>query len=592
MLLRSGLITPLALLAFTAGCSSDQTLSPIDSEQLAVAQDMLATERVMNEAVILLSDVSLADGIAADYGVDVLDVDDATGAVRLGIDEDSAARLLAELTADERVDAAEPNYLLQPYAFVPTDPFYVYQWNLESIDAEGAWQTATGSGITVAVLDTGVADDGSDGFANLLTGLDMVDRDRDAYDFDGHGTHVAGTIAQDSRNGVGAVGVAPDAAILPVRVLGPRGGSNSDIATGITWAVDNGADVINLSLGGPSRSATLSRAIAYAADRDVLVVAATGNEATSVGWPAADANAIAVGAHRYDGRIAGYSNTGPEVDIVAPGGDLGVDQNRDGFADGILQETLDRSGFSHQFFEGTSMATPHVAGSLAVLLSAGASPSEARALLYQSATDAGSRGLDRVYGHGLLDLGGAMDLWVAGGADDEDSGGGPDTGSGTLALVDLSVGDLIITEMMPNPSLCADERSEWLEVFNTTSRPIDLADLVVMDETGTYGLVQGSVIIEAGDFAVLGRSSEASFCDGGVRPDGYYGATPTLDNSGDKLFIGVAQTGLALDSTPRWSQGINGRSWQLDGSGTWCASRDIFSSGQAGSPGRANPTCR
>lgn len=589
-MLRCPGVTPLLLVLALSACSSERTLSPIDEDVLSEAAQMLAAERVQSEVVIVLDDLSLAEGIADDHGLDIIDLDEATGAVRLAMDEADAANTLAALSADERTVAAEPNYMLQPYAFVPNDPFYAYQWNMGSIDLEGAWQHATGAGVVVAVLDTGVADDGTDGFGNLLPGLDLVDRDRDPYDLEGHGTHVAGTIGQASGNSRGTVGVAPDASILPVRVLGPGGGSMSDIATGITWSVDSGADVLNMSLGGPFRSTTLSRAVAYAADRDVLVVAATGNESAPVGWPAADANAIAVGAHRADGRIAGYSNTGPEVDIAAPGGDLTVDQTGDGYADGILQETLDRGGFSYQFFEGTSMATPHVSGALALLLSAGASPAEARDLLYATAGDAGSPGLDRAYGHGLLDVGAAMDAWINDGGvpDDEER----DTGSGALSILDLSAGDLIVSEMMPNPGLCADEFSEWIEVHNTTGRTIDLEDLVVQDESGTYGLVQGSVRVEAGGYAVLARSSERNFCDGGLTPDGYYGASPTLNNNGDQLLIGVAQTGLLLDRTPRWSQGLDGRSWQRDSSGTWCASREVFSSGQAGSPGRANPSCR
>ncbi|MDP6932712.1 MAG: S8 family serine peptidase, partial [Myxococcota bacterium] len=163
---------------------------------------------------------------------------------------------------------------------VPNDPYYGYQWHMSLLGAHMAWDTTLGEGVVVAVVDTGVSA-GSDGFDNLLQGWDFVDGDGDASDQNLHGTHVAGTIAQSTDNGAGVAGVAPGASILPVRVLDEDGlGTNVSVANGIIWAVDNGANVINLSLGAGMSSMLIEEACAYAYESDVLVVAASGNDGT------------------------------------------------------------------------------------------------------------------------------------------------------------------------------------------------------------------------------------------------------------------------------------------------------------------------
>ena len=308
------------------------------------------------------------------------------------------------------------------------DPYRSYQWHLDDVGAPAAWDLGqTGQGTIVAVIDTGVAAGGSDGFASLLDGYDFVDDDSNADDEHGHGTHVAGTIAQATNNGIGGAGVAPDASILPVRVLGPDGsGYTSDVVAGILWAVAEGADVINLSLGSTSASTAEELALAAAVEAGVLVVAATGNDGfdSSLNYPAAYDDALAVAAVDAAGERTWYSNAGSGVDLAAPGGDTSVDLNNDGYGDGVLQETRSGGQWGYYFFQGTSMATPHVAGAAALLMGAGASAEEARELLQDSAVDRGEAGLDTEYGHGLIDVEAALALM-------EDPGEDPTTGDTT-----------------------------------------------------------------------------------------------------------------------------------------------------------------
>ena len=344
-----------------------------------------------------------------------------------------------EFEARGDVEYAEPNYLA--YAFmVPSDPYYPYQWNMDNsvyggIHGEAAWDVSNGSGVTVAVIDTGIAYETYRNSKNgkryyiapdlaatcFVPGYDYVENDTHPNDDNSHGTHVAGTVAQSTNNGIGVAGVAFGSCLMPVKVLNRYGsGTHANIAKGIRFAADNGAKVINLSLGGPS-SQTLLDAIAYASTKGVTIVAAAGNDGTSqVSYPAAyDSYVIAVGATRYDETLAPYSNFGSSLDVVAPGGDTSVDQNGDGYADGILQNTFNpntkrTSDFGYWFFQGTSMAAPHVAGLAALVISKGnaTSPTDVRKAIEFTASDLGSAGKDNTYGWGLINAPAALS-WPA-----------------------------------------------------------------------------------------------------------------------------------------------------------------------------------
>jgi subtilisin family serine protease len=296
------------------------------------------------------------------------------------------------------------------------DSFYSSQWNLHNMGIEDAWPMSLGEGVVVAVIDSGVSTAGLDTPINMVAGYDFIDDDDDATDEHGHGTHVAGTIAQSTNDGLGTAGIAPEAMIMPVRVLGADGsGSSQGVAAGITWAVDNGADVINLSLGARVGSQVEQEAVRYALDHGVVVIAATGNdgEAQSLNYPAAYNGVIAVGATGFDSVVAPYSNGGRGIDFAAPGGDMGEDLDGDGYPDGVLQETFQGNGvWNWYFFQGTSMASPHVAGAYALLLSAGANPSEAYVALTDTSLDMGSEGYDVTYGQGEIHIGAAMDYFI------------------------------------------------------------------------------------------------------------------------------------------------------------------------------------
>ncbi|MEZ4319074.1 MAG: S8 family peptidase [Myxococcota bacterium] len=384
-----------SLLAVTACSNGNMNLPALGLEA--------AGEAIEGELVI---DADLPADVAAEHGLTQVAFIPQLGIglyeVEPGVTRTDVEAALSHRTAraDLLVEANRPREALS------VDPYNPLQWNLQMLDIETAWTHTRGGSTTVAVLDTGVATYGEDTPVHLLAGWDFAGNDADPTDVGGHGTHVAGTIAQATDNGRGVAGVSPDVNVLPVRVLGDNGsGSSFWVAQGIVYAVDNGADVINMSLGSAWGSSAEQQAIAYAQQNGVVVVAASGNEARgSIGYPAAYDWVIAVGAVGADGSVASYSNGGAGLDVVAPGGEMAVDTNGDGYGDGILQETLDgQGGTSYQFFQGTSMATPHISGIAAMLLDAGARPEEVKGLLATTAIDLGSAGWDTWSGWGLVD---------------------------------------------------------------------------------------------------------------------------------------------------------------------------------------------
>ena len=382
------------------------------------------------------------------------------------VDPERAAQTLS---AQPDVEYAQARYRVHP-AFVPNDPLYSRQWNYPAIDMERAWDINPGatSSITVAVLDSGMAyRSGVFGFnsrAFRLTAsgpvfpalgfvsvpfaaapeLGDVDRfvaPRDfiwdsatPLDLDGHGTHVSGIIGQLTNNGIGVAGMAFNVSLMPVKVVSgdwdfifnsPFEGTDDVVARGIRYAVDNGARVLNLSIGRTGRPApVVQAAIASAVSRGAFVVVAAGNsfergnavERLAEFAPQID-GMVAVGAIGRDRQRAFYSNTGPYVELVAPGGDSRVG----GRAGTILQQTFDfdlvetyLSGptryqaprfdsFAYEFLQGTSMSAPHVAGFAALLMQQGITdPAAIEAIMKRYATDLGAPGRDDEYGYGLI----------------------------------------------------------------------------------------------------------------------------------------------------------------------------------------------
>jgi serine protease len=273
--------------------------------------------------------------------------------------------------------------------------------------------------VVVAVIDTGVTKVADLAQTRFVPGYNFVDNNEKADDDHGHGTHVAGTIAQSTNNKLGVAGVAPEVAIMPLKVLSASGsGSVGGIAQAIRWAADHGANVINMSLGGPIAMGTMANAVKYAHGKGVVVVAAAGNDGRGrVSYPARYPGVIAVAATQFDEATTFYSNWGAQIDIAAPGGNVRVDQNGDGKPDGVLQHTIDPKNITRQdylWFMGTSMASPHVAGVAALVVGAGVrKPDAVEQLLVETARKpkaheaAGAR-VDDHYGAGVVDAGAAL----------------------------------------------------------------------------------------------------------------------------------------------------------------------------------------
>jgi serine protease len=380
-----------------------------------------------------------------------------------GADPEAVAQRLGD---QPDVEYAQARYRVRPL-FRPNDQFYALQWNLPLLDMERAWDINPGAAtsIVVAVLDSGLAFrsgmfryttvpvtiEGQSlpsigtvdvpfaiapelgGPDRFVAPRDFIWGDNNPLDLDGHGTHVAGTIGQLTNNGVGVAGMAFNVKLMPVKVIdgvwdeifnSPFIGTDDTVARGIRYAADNGAHVINMSLGriGPPAPA-LQDAITYAVSKGVFVAVAAGNDfldgnpiqrPADLG-PQID-GMVTVGAVARSRARAAYSSTGSYVELMAPGGDF-----REGSDAGILQQTYDFDlvetylrgpsryraprfdAFGYFFAAGTSMSTPHVAGFAALLREQGiTSPAAIEAIMKKTATDLGTAGRDNEYGFGLI----------------------------------------------------------------------------------------------------------------------------------------------------------------------------------------------
>ncbi|HTM30418.1 MAG TPA: S8 family serine peptidase [Vicinamibacterales bacterium] len=386
-------------------------------------------------------------------------------------DEPDAALAADRLAAQPEVEWAQPNYLRSIHA-TPNDPSFPRQWNFELIDLPRAWDINPGGSadVVIAVIDTGVttvsttyelplwtgsaiegvpvpfaaSPDVSAG--RMLPGRDFVFWSGPPVDMVGHGTHVAGTALEETNNGLGLAGIAYRSRLMPLKAcygyweiqiaqsaagvpgyVDPRETGtcpDSAVSEAIRYAADNGAQVINLSLGGPAESPITREALQYAVNHGVFVAISNGNDAqrgNPVQYPAAYAPAfngvVSVGAVGANGTRAPYSSTGAHLELSAPGGDVTLGAAAAIFQVGLISSDFNAVTVIRPRFEryaevamqGTSMATPHVAGLGALLYSQGVhSPAGIESALRKTARDVGAPGRDDEYGDGLIDARAAL----------------------------------------------------------------------------------------------------------------------------------------------------------------------------------------
>ncbi len=316
--------------------------------------------------------------------------------VRLPAGTQQAA--LAALPDCPGVEYAEPNGTVYLADRIPNDPYYASdQWGLPAIRAPQGWDYETGSSaVVIAIVDTGIDLGHPDLSAKLVAGRNLLNPALPPNDDNGHGTHVAGIAAASSDNGLGVAGVSWGARLMPVKVLNSAGsGTFANLAAGIVWATDNGAHIINLSVGSVNPSSLVENAIAYAHAADVVIVAAAGNTwGGGVLYPARYDHVIAVSATDPANGLAPFSAVGPEIDLAAPGDDIfstspgGVYLNRD----------------------GTSQAAAYVAGLAAILrgMPGCGSADNIEWLMESTALDLGPAGPDQSFGAGLIQMDAAI----------------------------------------------------------------------------------------------------------------------------------------------------------------------------------------
>jgi serine protease len=291
----------------------------------------------------------------------------------------------------------------------PNDPLYPQQWNLKAINIEPAWAVTRGKGVTVAVIDTGVAKVTDLDEERMVAGYDFINDEVNASDDQGHGTHMAGTIAQITNNGYGTAGIASAANIMPIKVLTVGGnGTVADLAEGIRLAADRGAQVIALGCTGNGHSRLLQQAISYANNKGLVIFAPVGNDNQSLArYPARYPHVIGVTATSPQGSRSIYANFGAWVDLAAPGGELSTGQ-----PGGIVQNTFDFRTKESLFapYQGTSFAVAHASGVAALIRSIKPySPQEVASILFHSA-DAANRDPLNEMGWGKLNAGRAIEL--------------------------------------------------------------------------------------------------------------------------------------------------------------------------------------
>lgn len=418
------------------------------------------------------------------------------------VPQHASQKLIQALERNKQIEYVEPDPVATAIG-TANDPYFTggNQWYLSKISAPAAWDLTTGSSeVVVAVLDTGVLASHPDISGKVLPGYDFINNNADATDDNGHGTAVAGLTSASTNNSLGMAAVTWKNPVLPVKVLAANGsGNHSNIANGITWAADNGARIINLSLGGTSSSRTLRNAVNYAWNRNVILVAAAGNNGNDTAfYPAAYNNVVAVSAtNSSDGRPS-WSNYGSYVDVSAPGASILTLHGATGYA----------------WWNGTSFSSPIASGVVALMASANPALSNAAIVdaLLKNSDDIGDPGYDVYFGHGRVNAQRAVAaVWISPSVDTTApvvSIDSPTAGASVSGLVEVSLSatdnvgvtrvELYIDGVLYGESASSSASFSW-ETTNTTdgsysleARAYDAANNV--GSTAITVKVQNSVV--------------------------------------------------------------------------------------------------
>jgi subtilisin family serine protease len=419
--------------------------------------------------------------------------------LRVAAPQGQEQALVDVLNRDPRVEYAELDYMVHA-TIIPDDTSFGLQWSLPKINAPAAWDDTTGSPyVTIAIIDTGVDLNHPDLNDKIVPGWDFINDDAIAQDDHGHGTHVAGIAAAETNNDQGVAGVSWGARIMPIKVLDEHGdGLYSDVARGVRYGCNHGAQIINLSLGGSNSSSVLKEALEYAQENGCFIVAAAGNSGQNrVDCPARYPEAMAVAATDDSDQHAYFSDYGPEIEIAAPGVDI--------------YSTLWAYPNNHTYGYklGTSMSTPQVAGVAALLWSAcpQLTSAEIRSVIQDTAKDLGATGWDPKYGYGRIDARKAVR-----------AAGPPPTlavsAEQMVFLADATAGPWPQTLQVRNDAACgtldwsADAGEDWLETNPdegqaSFSQPAQIAVSVDEDGLSTGNTYNSTVTVDSDTLGIL-----------------------------------------------------------------------------------------
>ncbi|MBL8446078.1 MAG: S8 family serine peptidase [Zoogloeaceae bacterium] len=404
----------------------------------------------------------------------------------------SEKAMAALLAHNPHVAFAELDMVVRPAA-TADDPYFSSAWHLQKLNIPSAWDVANGTGVVVAVLDSGVDGGHPDLVNQMVPGWNFYDNNANTSDVNGHGTQVAGAVAASTNNSIGVSAVAPGAKIMPVRISLPDGTAYySTMASGLTWAANNGAKVANISYQSVSGSSTVANAALYLKNKGGVTVVAAGNTGVEQTFAPTDAM-LSVSATDASDNKASWSSFGSYVDIAAPGV-------------GILSTT---AGGGYAAVSGTSFSSPITAGVVALMMNANAalSPTDIEQLLFGTATDLGDPGKDKLYGNGRVNASAAVQAAASATALDitspTTSFGSPALGSVVRGVTNISINasdDVSVArvELWANGTLVGTDYSAPYEFsWDTTQVPDGGANLYAyaFDTSGNYGSSARSVTV-------------------------------------------------------------------------------------------------